>query len=504
MQIKRKVARLFTVFLLIFTVGLINAQEFTPWNFIRNSAYTAEDKIHIRCQLTPMPEANTRLFHYQDGSWQAHNLEHINGQTHETIIQGDRDSILYCRYHTTVPNMFADFDDFLPGLPDSMVIMMPGFLHDYPDDYSLDKLAKTASDPIGDIDADMPDYLDITGSYFSYSEERLYTCMTNNYDSFPTGRIIGPYNIYTTLLINPETVVTDTLFYGLVYAQVPAILTPGLYRFSGTDFSAIRRIADIDYSIIDNQLHMSCSLEDLISDPYFGEWPNMTNSLISLPMTIRTGLDLEFRFVDTGALSVQNFNNFYVKPYRNRPPDLSNLQIETASGYTNVRVDYYDPDGNFPIISQLVFDEDGEVEMFPLRYDYSETVTFTAVFSEREFSGKLMFSDDGSHIVTKGAELSADDESKVIPQGKVSVFPNPVNFSEGHTSLQITSHCKTFEKIKIYNIRGQIIKEIDSRDESNIYWNGLDSYNEPAPTGIYLLKGISPGDNTVEKIMLIR
>jgi len=73
----------------------------------------------------------------------------------------------------------------------------------------------------------------------------------------------------------------------------------------------------------------------------------------------------------------------------------------------------------------------------------------------------------------------------------LSLFPNPYSY-KGDMQINFNSSQPVQKALlKIYNIRGQLVKEIN-RDETSsqhtFYWNGKDSGNKEVASGIYLMK----------------
>jgi len=70
-----------------------------------------------------------------------------------------------------------------------------------------------------------------------------------------------------------------------------------------------------------------------------------------------------------------------------------------------------------------------------------------------------------------------------------SIYPNPFNPT---TTLSFSLAEKSDVNIKIFNVKGQLVKEINERALNegmhNITWNGKDSYNQDCASGIYLFR----------------
>jgi len=91
------------------------------------------------------------------------------------------------------------------------------------------------------------------------------------------------------------------------------------------------------------------------------------------------------------------------------------------------------------------------------------------------------------------------------------IYPNPFN---SQTNIQFTLPTVSDLKISIFNIRGQLVKELFSASDfsgsKKILWQGTDSSGIPVSTGIYLMNIIYQNYNSkqqnrlINKILLIR
>ena len=81
---------------------------------------------------------------------------------------------------------------------------------------------------------------------------------------------------------------------------------------------------------------------------------------------------------------------------------------------------------------------------------------------------------------------SIDDEV-VYDAPCISVYPNP--FSHSLTiSFSIPYGYLENRKIEIYNVQGQLIRELDIGNENEIKWDGRDRYGNVVCNGLYLIK----------------
>jgi len=101
---------------------------------------------------------------------------------------------------------------------------------------------------------------------------------------------------------------------------------------------------------------------------------------------------------------------------------------------------------------------------------------------------------------------SVDDNSGYqIPDTRLSNYPNPfstcttISFSTRHRDTENT-------EINIYNIKGQLIKQLSIvNSQSSIEWDGKDENGKQLPDGIYLFKLITKDyQSAVKKMILLK
>jgi hypothetical protein len=149
---------------------------------------------------------------------------------------------------------------------------------------SLSQLGELSTDPTGD--SDIPDIpaLDLTDSCCGVSATKLFSALAKAANAFPLMHNITCFNLFATLIFNPETII-DTLCYAMIYTfNIPSVISPGLYKMGidleGVGPTSFVRIGDIQSTVSNGKLIMACNMSDLINDPDFGTWPNLTNALI--------------------------------------------------------------------------------------------------------------------------------------------------------------------------------------------------------------------------------
>lgn len=89
------------------------------------------------------------------------------------------------------------------------------------------------------------------------------------------------------------------------------------------------------------------------------------------------------------------------------------------------------------------------------------------------------------------------DEFNIKDSLDIKVFPNPFN---SQTTITFTLSEPSQIKLDIYNLLGQVVKEIASEENAagkkTYHWNGRNSSNETISSGIYFIRTVIKGNNS--------
>ena len=469
------------------------------WNNIRNSSYTQEDEIYIRCETIDLPGLETEIFYSTASSWENIEMTNLNGLTYEAIIPALPNETQYCRFRTET---------------DTLVGMMPAYQQNdvFP---SENELGFIADDPSGDnLDPDSPN-LNITGNYFGYSDTRFYSGFSNETGEFPLdtgGFFPTTFYFYVTTIINPETVLIDSAVFAMIYCDIPVLMSPGLYRISGTEFSleTFELIGDIETDVVDGQLQMACDIETLTGDENFGEWPNITNSIGVEMLTAKYTLPTEFMLADLGKLSLQFIDQYEIEPIINVLPEISEMEGTNGGLFTCT---YFDENGHFPIVSEVIVDEE-IFQLNPLSFDYSSNVIFESITGSYGWDeATFRFSDNNYDFVEETiTNNSSSDDELPITNYTLRNYPNPFN---PNTTISFeTTNSHENAQIDIYNLKGQKVQTLDCSNSlaatskeltHSIVWDGTNEIGKQVQSGVYLYKLVSNGKElAVNKMLLLK
>ena len=117
----------------------------------------------------------------------------------------------------------------------------------------------------------------------------------------------------------------------------------------------------------------------------------------------------------------------------------------------------------------------------------------------------LLYLEDTSANIYEYSTASVDEEPQIANGIQLTNFPNP--FSSSTTISFFNTKPSKNTKIKIYNVKGQLVKEFKrqkAKGKNIIVWDGKDENGKQVPNGIYFCR-LSLGDKSaVKKMLLLR
>lgn len=325
---------------------------------------------------------------------------------------------------------------------------------------SISYYSPLESDPTGDH-LFTSNWLDITSSRVSFSSDRLYFAITNNHGSFPVSSGLT-FFAYMPVLVNPDALPEDNpIVYGLMYTvDMAGIIAPGLYKISGTGFDDLLLLGEIEYSIENQSLLLSCSMADLLADPDFASWynpayPRLTTTTTSSKISLISGTQQADMTAGAELLLLPQ-----AIPMQNQfAPVLSEAVYQVSPGNPDLlgaSIVYTDADNNYPRLASISIDGGEEYPLFPEMLPDSAFSTgvvyqmqnIPQVENWQEL--RFRFSDgDGfvEHTLASGSGVE-DETQNPIPQ--LQLYPNPTG---NYLKLKFSS--KQQDTFCIYNLRGQ-------------------------------------------------
>lgn len=353
---------------------------------------------------------------------------------------------------------------------------------------ALDYYTPLVTDPTGDA-AFTNAWLDLTEVKVTFTVDRLFFAIKNNHTSFPVSSGLT-YFAYMPILVNPYANPEDNPpVFGLMHTvSIPGIIGPGLYKVTGTGFSDLARIGNIEQSVFGNTLILSCALSDLIADPDFSSWYDPDYPLAaSMVTTSRITLTGGTQSADQTDAVKLLLKPRYAWPVDDFLPQLSNAGYE-ISGYPVASmvasVVCTDLDNNFPSYAWMELDNVPYLlhPVFPDALDFSTGITWQSdpvtvsgtwiqlsfIFSYGESSTMLTIENPSSH---------EDLVQVAIPS--LTIYPNPVR-----DNLVVKTDGSQEQTLHIFNIKGQLLQThaiAAGKTEQSLSVAGLAS-------GVYLVK----------------
>ena len=146
--------------------------------------------------------------------------------------------------------------------------------------------------------------------------------------------------------------------------------------------------------------------------------------------------------------------------------------------------------------------------------DEFEYVLYTASknigYQERKFTSASVdvsntIVDNGKYKFSIiGLEGGQESESNVLPVLSTMIYPNPMR---GETIIQVNATAKSAVEISIYNLKGQLVKTINSTEISkgntSFVWNGKTEVGRPVAQGIYFCRIKSPNNLLTKKLIVL-
>jgi hypothetical protein len=325
------------------------------------------------------------------------------------------------------------------------------------------------TDPTGD-QAFTNNSLDILSTAVSFSQDKLYFAIKCNATTYPVSSGISTYFSYMAVLVDPDALPEDDpIVYGLMHTvNLGAIISPGLYKITGTGFNDLTRIGDIAQSVdpSTSSLLLSCNLADLMADTDFAAWynpdyPRLTTTAITSRITLTGGTE-QADVTEGGKILLLP----QLLPIQNdAEPQLSDAHAEvtnTVDGPVLVAgITYMDTDANFPRDASFSLDSS---DYMPLQLspgqtpDFTSPVAFTSgqipVTSTWEEITFRFSSGDGYVYHTIQNEVPVSDEYAGYQVPNLSLYPNPV---KSLLNVDVKDIMVPDGMLEIFNIRGQRI-----------------------------------------------
>ena len=477
------------------------AQGYAYWNDLRHSALLPDTAVAVRVENPTGTGVENYLLYAGSEVLEEPMTPIVNGpSTVSAVVPGPVTSPRYYGFRL---------------IQDQELDVLPVRIADgaEPDPQELTHLA---ADSLGDEIFGYT-HLDLVNCRLSFSGDQLYAALENAGGGFPVIQGLTFFG-YLLGIADPALADPDTVF-GLMQTYYQAgIIGPGLYRIEGTGFGDLFKIGDVvveEFPAM-NTLMISCELADLMADPYFMSWYDPSDPTLGVAaFTQRITLLSGAQEADRSPGGRCYLREFSITPVVNQPPVLSDFTLQGVGPEAAARIDYWDPDGNCPVLAQITFDDSLDFPMYPTVLDYTAAVTYTTdegipPLADNSWTwAVLRFSDDFQDTTLYAPPMNGIDDDYDIedPSGlRLSIVPNPFRIN---ATIEFAMPPEGDVRVEIFDIRGRLVRTLDDADvgrqgRGTAKWDGHDGAGYPAPPGVYLCRVTADGTAEVHKLVRIR
>jgi hypothetical protein len=237
------------------------------------------------------------------------------------------------------------------------------------------KYAHFPIDPQGDMaGGSAGNWLDIRASGMTYSDSRIYCYLGNVSGTWPLGSFPTYFAYAAGFMITSGA---DSASYAMVYANVPLVISTGLYKVNWAD-SSFTRIGDISSTVSGGLLHMACNLSAFTADPQWPGWPPPEGCIFPIGATLTAGLSGQSSNDFTNP-SIYQPQTQFLDFNSNHAPGLFSYSIVRDSGNSiTPKIHYLDQDNNLPPLRKFHFDSNAS-NLSSADHAYSDSSEFESV-----------------------------------------------------------------------------------------------------------------------------
>jgi hypothetical protein len=488
-----------TLVILLLTLAF-RAHGYQYWNDIRHSALLPGDSITIRVENPAGTGIENFLLYAGTGVEEAVMTHIADGPS--TLTATVPGPVAVMRYYG-FRLIQGDELDF-----------MPVYLGEGADPLPED-LTRVAPDAAGD---ELFGYtnLDLVDCHVSFSDSRFYAALTNAGSGFPVIQGLTFFG-YLLGIANPAVADPDTVFAIMHTFEQAGIISPGLYKITGTGLGNLTKIGEVTVQEFpaSHQLLLSCELADLTADPYFQSWYDTSDPVLGVAaFTQRITLLGGAAEADRSPGGRCSLRSLPIEPEANQLPGLANLAVEGEGAAAYAEIEYSDANGHCPVLAEILFDGESSFPMYPVSLDYGLPVVYrTETGIEPLANGTwsvaaARFSDNESDIVeleTAVTGILEDFEPGAAAGLRSLCSPNPFNATT-FISFVLPEGCMT--SIVIYDARGAVVRNLFEGDlqagASTLIWDGTNDESSHVSTGVYFCRVDACDIVEVRKLLLIR
>jgi hypothetical protein len=471
------------------------AGAYDYWNFIRYSALLPDSTVTVRME-NPSGASFENYLLYRQG----------NVVEEPMTLVPDGPSTLEC----TVPGphtkrLFYGFRMIDSGNHRIMPVKVPAGVSPQPHE-----LTRVQEDPAGDELFGFSN-LDILDCRISFSDDSLYATIKNAGGGFPRNAGLTFFS-YMLGITDPTEAEPDTVW-GMIYTyEMAGLISSGLFRIEGTSASDLVKLGEIQVQEFpaSDEIRLSCLLSDLKADPLFMAFYDETDPVIgTAAFTQKISILGGASEADQSPGALCYLRDFHIEQAISQLPVLLNAEFQGTGPGASAVIEYFDPDGNCPVVSEIIFNGTHSFNLYPEALDYGSAVVYRsdsgiAPLSDGSWDFAVFrFSDDQESVVEYEIISTADEISSNAAM--VTVAPNPFNAS---TSVTLILPEEADVDVIIYDAAGariaRVLNERLSAGAHDLYWNGKNDSGADLGSGVYFLRVHAGRYTSTRKIVLQR
>jgi hypothetical protein len=313
-------------------------------------------------------------------------------------------------------------------------------------------------------------------------------------------------------ITDPTEAAPDTVW-GMIYTyEMEGVTSSGLFRIQGTSTSDLVKLGEIEVRQFPatDEIRLSCLLSDLLADTLFAASYDVTDPAIGAAgFTQRISIISGASEADQSPGALCYLRELSIENTPNQLPILSNAGFEGSGPDATAFIEYYDHDGNCPVISEIVFNGTESFDLYPDTLDYGSAVLYRSAPGIAPLAGGswdtavFRFSDDLENIIEH--EITATEDEISARGVMITVAPNPFNAS---TSVKLVLPDETDVEIAVYDATGaRIARVLDKRMSAGAHdlrWNGRNDAGTDLGSGVYFLRVHAGRFRSTRKIVLLR
>lgn len=378
-----------------------------------------------------------------------------------------------------------------------------------------ENLTQLAPDPAGD-ELFGYEHLDLVDCHVSFSGSAFYAALQNVGGGFPVSEGLTFFG-YLLGIADPGQADPDTVFALMYTFEQVGIIGPGLYKITGTGLNDLERLGEIEIQTYPatNTLMLSCQLSDLYSDPDFMSWYDPSDPTLGVAgFTQRIQLIGGAREADRTPGGRCYLREFSIAPGTNQVPEIANVVFQGQGSQATAQIDYFDPDGHCPVLSEIVFDNSDTFPLYPQSLDYGAAVAYRTnegidplAYGTWQ-SAVFRFSDNLSDVVeflVLGAAINEEERPWETPALIMGVSPNPF---VPRTGIELRMPLAGMTSVAIHDARGALVRtllnEAVEAGRLRLAWDGQNDSGHDVNAGIFFLKVAAQGRCESRKIIRLR